>query len=825
MIVVGLDIGTTGLCALAYDTPSKSILTTKILANPGILAGSSQAPHHFCQDPESIWQGCQSLIESVAHHVGQIDAIGISGQMHGILYLDEAGVPLSPLYTWQDQSGELPWPEADSDTPLTYSQKLSQLTGYPMSTGYGLTTHFYLQNSGQVPPLSHRISTIMDYVAMRLCSKNQPLIHSSNAAALGLYCIDQGKFDQEALTQAKISSKLLPPVKTRPEILGKTKEGWPVVLALGDNQAGVLGSLCDEKGILINIGTSSQVSFFTQDQSLLPNQQAAQHRPYFGSKSLWVSSCLCGGYAYQMLKDFFLQSASLFYPSTGKPPQEVYSIMDAAASAAQNLPGLEIDTRFFGTRQNPHLRGSIEQLGPDNFTPGAFALGVLRGMVQELYQNYKQMAGDELKHSYLIGSGNAITHSPLLQNLISTAFELPLRLAKHTEGAAFGAALHAYSTVKSLPAEIVKDHIPYTYLSTPFTQKIASKPIFFQRNRVRRVYQGGKQFHDFFGDEDKDNHYPEEWIASTVRALNKDSQNPLEGMSLIKDTAIPFADLLAAESTALLGEETSFPLLVKLLDSGIRLPLQTHPHKDFSQRYLHSPFGKTEMWLILSTRPEARLYFGFREKISKAAFTKAIEESRENKSVMTSLVNEITPKPGEVYLIPARAVHAIGYGCLLLEVQEPTDFTIQPEYWCGDYLLQPEEMYLGLDPEIALECFDFELTGKESLQKAKRSPQVVFQSRGILLENLISAKDTPCFSCQRLSLTHSSYLLEAAPAVYVVLEGQGKLLSPDKDFSPIAIKKGDYFFLPATLRQRCELRTTEKLLVAICLPPGKKLAI
>ena len=51
-------------------------------------------------------------------------------------------------------------------------------------------------------------------------------------------------------------------------------------------------------------------------------------------------------------------------------------------------------------------------------------------------------------------------------------------------------------------------------------------------------------------------------------------------------------------------------------------------------------------------------------------------------------------------------VHAIGAGCLLLEVQEPSDFTVQPERWCGDYKLSDNEMYLGLDKDTAMECFD-----------------------------------------------------------------------------------------------------------------------
>ncbi len=59
-------------------------------------------------------------------------------------------------------------------------------------------------------------------------------------------------------------------------------------------------------------------------------------------------------------------------------------------------------------------------------------------------------------------------------------------------------------------------------------------PLFFERNRVFRVYEGGKLFHDFFGDEAVDGNFPEEWIASAVRALNKEVRTPDEGLSKIR---------------------------------------------------------------------------------------------------------------------------------------------------------------------------------------------------------------------------------------------------------------------------------------------------
>ena len=55
----------------------------------------------------------------------------------------------------------------------------------------------------------------------------------------------------------------------------------------------------------------------------------------------------------------------------------------------------------------------------------------------------------------------------------------------------------------------------------------AEKPVFFERNRVSRVYTGGKLFHGFFGDAEEDGFRPEEWIASSVRALNRDSGDAL----------------------------------------------------------------------------------------------------------------------------------------------------------------------------------------------------------------------------------------------------------------------------------------------------------
>ena len=123
--------------------------------------------------------------------------------------------------------------------------------------------------------------------------------------------------------------------------------------------------------------------------------------------------------------------------------------------------------------------------------------------------------------------------------------------------------------------------------------------------------------------------------------------------------------------------------------------------KGFSRKYFSSEYGKEESWIILATRPGAKIFYGFKDGVTLEEFSAAIDASETGSDAMENLLCTIDVKAGDVIYIPAKMVHAIGSGCLLLEVQEPTDFTIQPERWCGDYKLSDEEMYLGLSRESA----------------------------------------------------------------------------------------------------------------------------
>ena len=109
--------------------------------------------------------------------------------------------------------------------------------------------------------------------------------------------------------------------------------------------------------------------------------------------------------------------------------------------------------------------------------------------------------------------------------------------------------------------------------------------------------------------------------------------------------------------------------------------------------------------------------------------------------------------------------HAIGAGCLILEVQEPTDFTIQPEAWCGDYHLDEYEKYLGLPEDTALECFDFEnLVGARAITAGRKTPRVFLSGGSVVGERLLTQDDTTDFGVTRYRLRGGSAKIGTAPA-------------------------------------------------------------
>lgn len=435
MYVLGLDIGTTTICAVVTGSDSGAIVRSVTLPNDTAIAGM---PYERLQSPMQILQKCRDLVQELCE-IYPVGAIGVTGQMHGILYYDKSGNSISPLYIWQDESGNQLTPDGES-----YASQLSRLTGYKTATGFGACTYYVHTATGRVPSGAVGFCTIHDFVAMHLTGHKRPLSHATDAASLGLFDLRQLSFDREAICKAGLDDFLFPAVTGDFAVIGQYDGKIPVACAIGDNQASFLGSVRDmENSVLCNLGTGGQVSFLT-DYSDDPTPEL---RPCFGEKYLRVGASLCGGRAFALLEQFLRSAAEL---ATGETFGSVYGAIDrylASAPAPDDLP--VVDTRFCGTRDEPTLRGSITNLGEGNFTAGRLVHGVLRGIVSELYGMYDSAPHGE--RTTLVCSGNGLRKNPALRDAFGACFGMKTVTPLHREEAAFGAALFAMTACGVYP--------------------------------------------------------------------------------------------------------------------------------------------------------------------------------------------------------------------------------------------------------------------------------------------------------------------------------------------------------------------------------------
>jgi mannose-6-phosphate isomerase len=229
---------------------------------------------------------------------------------------------------------------------------------------------------------------------------------------------------------------------------------------------------------------------------------------------------------------------------------------------------------------------------------------------------------------------------------------------------------------------------------------------------------------------------PEDWIASATARFGQEPN----GLSRLPDGQL-LRDAIAADPLGWLGPEhvarhgADPALLVKLLDAGQRLPVHLHPSRAFARAHLACPHGKTEAWIVLDAAPHATVRLGFRRDIDVDELTGWVRE--QDVSALLSATNSVPVSAGDVLLCPAGLPHAIGSDVLLVELQEPTDFSILLE-WDG-FPLGPQDAFLGLPLDLALECVDRRRCPPDRLDALRGST-----------ERLLPAEADPFFLAERV---------------------------------------------------------------------------
>ena len=296
-------------------------------------------------------------------------------------------------------------------------------------------------------------------------------------------------------------------------------------------------------------------------------------------------------------------------------------------------------------------------------------------------------------------------------------------------------------------------------------------------NPIHHFYRGGPAIAKLRGFPLESDHTPEEWIGSTATLFGESQR----GLSALPDGTL-LRDAIVADPEAWLGAAhverfgADPALLVKLLDTGERLPVHVHPDGPFAREHLGTKFGKTEAWIVLDAEPGAQLHLGWRGDVDERTLRAWVDE--QDRDALLDGLNPVPVSAGDALFVPAGQAHAIGEGVLIVELQEPTDMSILLE-WHG-YADDDDAATLGLGWDLALSSVDRAARDPASL----RGPR----SEGSITE-LLPPAASPFFTAQSLDTSGGQVPLEAGFAVILVTDGTGELAG-------VEVQRGDALVVP-----------------------------
>ena len=290
-------------------------------------------------------------------------------------------------------------------------------------------------------------------------------------------------------------------------------------------------------------------------------------------------------------------------------------------------------------------------------------------------------------------------------------------------------------------------------------------------NRVERTYRGGSRIEKFTGEKlkaDSSVYYPEDWTASVTTAFGNSAEKENDGLGRTSD------GVLVRDITG-----GNLHILVKLLDSDERLVIQAHPTREFAKMNLNSSYGKTECWYFLECMPDSFVYFGFKRGISREKFIDAFNNN--DSAAIISMMNKIPVKKNVFIFVDGGVPHAIGEGCFILELQEPSDLMVVGERFTpSGRKISEEKIHMGLGYEKMFDVFDYTgYTLEEVKEKYMPKPKKIAEGVYEILGKSLTDK----FSMYLLD-GNADFVCENPYSVAVVTDGAGTVNATD-------VKKGD----------------------------------
>ena len=354
----------------------------------------------------------------------------------------------------------------------------------------------------------------------------------------------------------------------------------------------------------------------------------------------------------------------------------------------------------------------------------------------------------------------------------------------------------------------------------------SNKLVRFPPNRVWRTYPGGRILDEMQQKaQPEDTHFPEDWIGSTTQAINPGREHIVEGIShaSVGDVSIRFDELIAFDPAYFLGEQHTAAfslnpmLLVKFLDSSVRLHFQAHPTAEFAREHLNSNHGKAEAYYILDVREgiDPYVYVGFQHPPSRSDFKAMIEA--QDIAAMEACFEKVPVKPGDCLYIPGGSPHAIGEGILMVEIMEPSDWAVRFEFSKAGYTMPVESRFMQRDLDFCMDVFDFtQLSVAQAIEKFHQPPRVEHHySDTSFQETLMDSTVTDRFRVKKSTVSGTVEKAEKDFYIGIIVNGECSLTLGEETTQ---LKKLDRFFCPAGV-DAVSISAESGVEILECYPP------
>ena len=445
---LGIDVSTTATKALLVDGAGR-------VAGTETTAYEFQTPRPLWseQDPALWWEGAVNSIRRLLARRdiagSAVAAIGLSGQMHGLVLLDAAGTVLRPAILWNDQRTAA---QCDVIRQRVGRERLIQITGNDALAGFTAPKIMWVrEHEPEVYARARHLLLPKDYVRYRLTGE-YALDRAGGAGTL-LFDLEQRTWSEEMVAALEIPRAWLPPTYEGPQITGRVSEaaaaasglraGTPVVAGGGDQAAQAVGAGAVEPGLVaLTLGTSGVV--FAPTEAPLIEAEGRLHAFCHALPDRWhlMGVMLSAAGSLQWYRDTLAPQASFdeLVAEAGEVPPGSEGLFFLPYLTGERTPYPDPDARagWIGlTRRHgrPHMTRAV-----------------LEGVAYGLKDNFRLVQETGLGQILQVRVSGGGARSALWRQILADVLNTELVTVNTTEGAAFGAALLAATGAGAFPA-------------------------------------------------------------------------------------------------------------------------------------------------------------------------------------------------------------------------------------------------------------------------------------------------------------------------------------------------------------------------------------